>query len=365
MVGTDCARPTMLRMASSVGESWLLEREGSAPFCCARRPRTPAMSPEPMARWPESTALTPTRNSSNPASLVKNPAAVVCSAALSCCSSSRSARRITGTAGESWARALATWMPETGSAFRSQKTRSTGPLRTIARPVSERLVEKTSALSGGPDSKLPNAATNSGWRSITRAVIGLVSGPTPALPATCCAGTTTTFRTVLAGRRDRNGIVVLDLRHGRFRFGTRFRPLYETAPAAAATRDRDFPVDFSYAAFASVSVTAGTSFENRRGADPAITVARNTEYTKVALGTREIPSLKAIAAEKSGRSHGTDRVPDFSDSNLADGERMFRLSRSKRVEQSLFELSGTFVSLAGGGVHGTLTAMDRAFRTGA
>src|SRR5258706_6655943 len=266
------------------------------------------MSPEPMARWPESPALTPTRNSSNPASLVKNPAGVVCSAALSCCSSSRSARRITGTVGESWARALATWMPETGSAFRSQKTRSTGPLRTIARPVSERLVDRTSALSGGPDSKLPNAATKSGWRSMTRAVIGLAGGPTPALPATCCAGTTTTFRTVLAGRRDRNGIVVLDLRHGRLRFGTRFRPRYKTAPAAAATRDRDFPVDFSNAAFASVSVTAGTSFENRRGADPAITVARNTEYTKVALGTREIPSLKAIAAEKSGRSHGTDRV---------------------------------------------------------
>jgi len=51
----------------------------------------------------------------------------------------------------------------------------------------------TLAKSGGPDSRLPRAATNSGWRSMTRAVIACGRSSTSAPAVTLCDGTTTTF----------------------------------------------------------------------------------------------------------------------------------------------------------------------------
>src|ERR1700730_6355788 len=131
---------------------------------------------------------------------------------------------MTGTEGCSSASAWASSIPGIGSAFRSQKTTSTPPRRAISRPASERLALITWADSGGPDSRLPNAATKSGCRSMTSVSTARGNGVTTTLASADVAGTTTTLGTVLGRSMDGNGIVVLRPRHGHAPVGTAIRP---------------------------------------------------------------------------------------------------------------------------------------------
>src|SRR5450759_4031605 len=116
---------------------------------------------------------------------------------------------MTGSAACSAASARATSGQGMGYAFRSQRTRSTPPRRATSSPRSERLALTTWANIGGPESKLPSAATNSGWRSMTNVAIECGNGITAFPASTDGAGTTTTLGTLLAQCADGNGIVVL------------------------------------------------------------------------------------------------------------------------------------------------------------
>ena len=62
MSGTELAAPTIVRMSSSVGESWARLGEALDPLSPFSLSTTKRMMFWPMALWPPSAARTPSRN---------------------------------------------------------------------------------------------------------------------------------------------------------------------------------------------------------------------------------------------------------------------------------------------------------------